>query len=236
MRREVSRRRRARTAGRPRRRSRRRPRPGRGPCRPAPTCGPSSTSSDERVARARPGGGSARRRPRRTAAACPRGCRPASTAYAPSWAMASTISTPGSVGRPGKWPAKNDSSPVRRPRARGARSGLEARHLVEEQERRPVRQDVGRRRQRRRHSSFEGLLQLDRRVLRADLVPGLLDLALLVDEEGGADDAHVLAAVVDLLAPHAVLLGDGVIGVGEQGEAERVLVVELLLLGRARRG
>src|SRR4051794_38999143 len=37
----------------------------------------------------------------------------------PSWARASTMSTPGNVGRPGKWPVKNASSPVRchRPRA-----------------------------------------------------------------------------------------------------------------------
>jgi 3-hydroxymyristoyl/3-hydroxydecanoyl-(acyl carrier protein) dehydratase len=37
-------------------------------------------------------------------------------AIAPTWAMASHISTPGSVGRPGKWPAKNHSSPVSRHR------------------------------------------------------------------------------------------------------------------------
>ena len=37
-----------------------------------------------------------------------------STAMAPTWAIASHISTPGSVGRPGKCPAKNHSSPVSR--------------------------------------------------------------------------------------------------------------------------
>ena len=35
-----------------------------------------------------------------------------SSAIPPSWAMASTMSTPGNVGRPGKWPAKKGSSPV----------------------------------------------------------------------------------------------------------------------------
>ena len=57
------------------------------------------------------------------------------------------------------------------------------------------------------------------------------DLALLVDEERRADDAHVGLAVDLLLAPHAVRLGHGVLGVGQQREAEPVLVVELLLLG-----
>ena len=34
-----------------------------------------------------------------------------SSAYAPTWAMASHIKTPGKVGRPGKCPGKNHSSP-----------------------------------------------------------------------------------------------------------------------------
>src|SRR4051794_13610758 len=41
----------------------------------------------------------------------------------PTCASASTISTPGSVGRPGKWPAKNASSPVRCHRPRAERPG-----------------------------------------------------------------------------------------------------------------
>ena len=56
------------------------------------------------------------------------------------------------------------------------------------------------------------------------------DLALLVDQERRADDAHVRPAVELLLAPHAVRLGDLVLGVRQQREPERVLVVELLLL------
>ena len=59
--------------------------------------------------------------------------------------------------------------------------------------------------------------------LRED--PG--DLALGVDDEGGAQHAHVLLAVHRLLAPGAVLLGDRVVGVGEQGEAEVVFAGEL---------
>ena len=41
-----------------------------------------------------------------------------------------------------------------------------------------------------------------------------------------------LRAVHRLLAPHAERLGDGVVGVGEQREAEAVLLVELRLLRR----
>src|SRR3546814_21114361 len=84
----------------------------------------------------------------------------------------------------------------------------------------------------RRLEVLERLQELLRRVLRADLGPGLDDLAVLVDQERRADDAQVLPAVYRLLAPGAVLLGHGVVGVGEEGEAERVLVVELLLLRR----
>ena len=58
------------------------------------------------------------------------------------------------------------------------------------------------------------------------------DLALLVDQERRADDAHVGLAVVLLLPPHAVRLGDGVVGVGQQREPEGVLLVELELLRR----
>src|SRR5205085_3369055 len=79
-------------------------------------------------------------------------------------------------------------------------------------------------------SRVDGLQQVLGRVLRADLVPGLLDLALLVDEERAADDAHVRLAVELLLAPDAVGLRDRVVGVREQREPEAVLLVELLLL------
>ena len=66
---------------------------------------------------------------------------------APTWASASTISTPGSVGRPGKWPAKNASSPVSCQRPRGRLAGHDLDQLVDEEERRPVREDVDRRRE-----------------------------------------------------------------------------------------
>src|SRR5205807_4484087 len=67
-------------------------------------------------------------------------------------------------------------------------------------------------------NSAEGSEQLGGRVLGADLVPGLFDLALLVDQEGRPDDAHVRAAVVLLLAPYAICLGHGVVFVCEQRE------------------
>src|SRR5215218_5170475 len=77
---------------------------------------------------------------------------------------------------------------------------------------------------------FEHLRHLRDGVLRADLVEDARELPGRVDDERGTDDAHVLAAIVDLLAPDAVLLGDGVLGVREQREPEAVLVVELRLL------
>src|SRR3954447_18824928 len=66
-------------------------------------------------------------------------------------------------------------------------------------------------------------------VLRADLVERRGDLALLVDDERGADDAHVLPSVHRLLGPDTPGLGHRVLGVGEQREAELVLGVELAL-------
>jgi putative polyketide hydroxylase len=64
-----------------------------------------------------------------------------------------------------------------------------------------------------------------------DVVPGAFDLALLVEEEGGAQDADRGAAVAGLLAPGAPGVHDGVVGVGEQGEAQAVLVAEALVAG-----
>ena len=52
------------------------------------------------------------------------------------------MSTPGNVGRPGKWPAKNGSSPVRCQLAVRRHPGLDRGHLGDEKERWPVRQDV----------------------------------------------------------------------------------------------
>ena len=63
--------------------------------------------------------------------------------------------------------------------------------------------------------------------LRRDLREDLGDLALGVDQEGRPLHAHVLLAVHRLLDPGAVGLGDGVVGVGEQGEVEVVFAGEL---------
>ena len=57
--------------------------------------------------------------------------------------------------------------------------------------------------------------------LRRGLLDHVRDLALGVDDEGRALDAHVLLAVHGLLDPGAVEVGDRVVGVGEQGEVER---------------
>src|SRR6187399_3775665 len=145
---------------------------------------------------------------------------------APTWASASTISTPGRVGRPGKCPAKNASSPVRCQRPAADRPGTTSTSSSTNRNGgRCGRTSTGAGR------SGNGLEQVGRGVLRADLRPGLLDLPLLVHEERGADDPQVLLAVHRLLTPGAVRLGDGVVLVGEQWEPEPVLLVEFGLLG-----
>jgi hypothetical protein len=65
-----------------------------------------------------------------------------------------------------------------------------------------------------------------------DVVPGAFHAALLVEEEGGAQDADRGAAVASLLAPGAPGVHDGVVGVGEEGEPQPVLVAEALVAGR----
>ena len=50
-----------------------------------------------------------------------------------------------------------------------------------------------------------------------DVVHRLDEVPVGVDDERGAADAHVLAAGVVLLAPDAVLLGDCMVGIGQQG-------------------
>src|SRR5205085_8133032 len=80
-----------------------------------------------------------------------------------------------------------------------------------------------------RSSALQRCQQVVDGALRAHLVPGLGDLALLVDQERRTDDAEVLLAVHALLAPHAVRIGDRVVLIREQREAEPVLGVELLL-------
>src|SRR5260221_2887169 len=62
-----------------------------------------------------------------------------------------------------------------------------------------------------------------------DVVPALLHLPVRADEVRRARDAHVLLAVVRLLLPDAVLVRDLVLGIGEEGEVEVVLLRELRL-------
>ncbi len=82
---------------------------------------------DQLVARAARRGGSGRARCRRTARACPPSRGSASAASAPVWARASTMITPGRIGLPGKWPAKNAASGSTRQRARADSPGASAR-------------------------------------------------------------------------------------------------------------
>ena len=84
--------------------------------------------------------------------------------------------------------------------------------------------DRGAERLRARAESFE-----DHVVVRfgRDLWEDLGDLAVGADDEGRPLHAHVLLAVHRLLDPGAVLLGDGVVGVGEQGEVEVEFAGEL---------
>src|SRR3546814_15490729 len=137
------------------------------------------------------------------------------------------MSTPGSVGRPGKWPPKNASSPVRCQRPVAETPGsTSTSSSTNRNGGRCGRTSDGEGR------SFtarlllalvrEGLEQVGGCVLRADLGPGLLDLALLVHEERRADDAHVLLAVHRLLAPRAVGLRHGVVLIRQRSEERRV--------------
>src|SRR5688572_19667646 len=68
---------------------------------------------------------------------------------------------------------------------------------------------------------------LGRVPLRLDLLEHVRDAPRRVDDERGAEDAVVLAAVHRLLAPDAVGLGDRVVLVGEQRERQRELVAKL---------
>src|ERR1700730_10077864 len=59
------------------------------------------------------------------------------------------------------------------------------------------------------------------------VVHDLLDVPVRIDHEGRAADTLVLLSEVRLLTPDAVLLGDRMIRVGEEGKREAVLVFEL---------
>ena len=71
---------------------------------------------------------------------------------------------------------------------------------------------------------------------RPHVVERVLDAALRVDHEGRADDAHDDLAVVQLVAPHAVLRVDPVVGIAQQVVGEPVLLAEAAeLLGLVAR-
>ena len=58
----------------------------------------------------------------------------------------------------------------------------------------------------------------------------LLDDALFVDDEGGANGAHVFAAVHRLFLPDAELLDELLVDVGDEWEVQVVLLDELTML------
>ena len=62
-----------------------------------------------------------------------------------------------------------------------------------------------------------------------DVVPGPLDPALAVDQEGRAQHPDAGLAIPALLPPGAVGVHDLVVGVGQQRELEAVLVAEALV-------
>src|SRR5580704_2853406 len=77
---------------------------------------------------------------------------------------------------------------------------------------------------------LQGLQHLVDMAGHLHLVPDLGDGAGLVDQEGGALDAHVLAAVEALLHPGAVLRADLAVFVRHQREGEAVFLLELVVL------
>ena len=52
---------------------------------------------------------------------------------------------------------------------------------------------------------------------------------LLVDDEGGAHNAHIFPSVHTLLLPHAVSLGNHLFSVGNECKVEFVLGAEVLV-------
>ena len=88
---------------------------------------------------------------------------------------------------------------------------------------------------RRRLELVEGREDLRRVALGLDLRPDPRDPAVGIDQERGAADAHVRLAVVLLLDPRAVGLGDRVVLVGQQRERQAELLAERALAGGALR-
>ena len=68
-----------------------------------------------------------------------------------------------------------------------------------------------------------------------DLGPGARDAAVRIDQERAAGDAPVGLAVVLLLDPAAVGVGDGMVLVGQQRERQAELLAEGALAGRSLR-
>src|SRR5882724_12262712 len=65
------------------------------------------------------------------------------------------------------------------------------------------------------------------------LAPEAADHALAIDQEGGALQAHILAAVHTLLDPGAVGLGGLAVGIAGEHEGQGVLLLELVVAGDA---
>ena len=63
-----------------------------------------------------------------------------------------------------------------------------------------------------------------------DLFKDVGNLAALIDDERSPYNAHVFAAIHFLQTPHAVLLGDGMVLVGQKVVGELVFLLELFLV------
>ena len=55
------------------------------------------------------------------------------------------------------------------------------------------------------------------------------NMPLLVNDEGGAHNSHILAAIHTLLLPHVVGCGDTLVGIGHQRKVQLVLGAEVLV-------
>ena len=220
-RRGVTTRRRARTSTRTRTPSHRAATPSRGPCRHGPTF--VATRHEAPTCRpARPAAGTGRRRDHRTGATCRRtsvgehGDRPhLSDCLAHQHARQSRSAREVS----GKEPLVTGESPL----TCCADTWLQGYDLVDEQKRWAMRQDVDRQWQGRHSPSASSS--------RTGVSFGLILYHALRSCRRGRSrtptlDAHVRLAVVLLLLPHSVRLGDRVIEVGQQVEVQRVLVAK----------
>jgi hypothetical protein len=76
----------------------------------------------------------------------------------------------------------------------------------------------------------EGIRDFLRVALRLDASENSGDTTVLVDEKGRPENAHIPSSEHRLLAPDAVRVGDGVIGVSDKRERQLVLLLEVLVL------